>query len=172
MIYKNVKLVAAILLILFILSSVSISIPAITNKAYSNNPQNTQVTVNIASQVAESTLTYYGKQHQYDIQQPHFIFDHLDQKILSYLFPLIPEGYIVISASYDLRPVLAYSFSSEIPEDNDVTHPFFSLLRSDIQTRLNHKQNQPSHTNTYTRSLWNQKIKDQLYIWILHYIGL
>ncbi|MFO8078474.1 MAG: C10 family peptidase [Thermoplasmatota archaeon] len=162
MIYKNVKLVAVILLIFFILSSVSISIQAITNKAYSPTPQNAQVTVNIASQVAQSTLTYYGKQNQYDLQQPHFIYDYLDQKIFSYLFPLTPEGYIVVSASYDIKPVLAYSFSGEIPEDNDISHPFFSLLRNDIQTRLNHKQHHPSQTNTYTTSLWNQKIKESI----------
>lgn len=51
---------------------------------------------------------------------------------LFYCFDLSPQGYIIISASKKITPVVAFSFLNNINKEG----PFFSLLNTDIDLRL------------------------------------
>jgi hypothetical protein len=51
--------------------------------------------------------------------------------VLAYAFDLEPEGYIVISASTSLPPVVAYSYESGFGEPDDA-NPLFRLVKTDL----------------------------------------
>ena len=63
-------------------------------------------------------------------------------KTLFYVYNLIPQGYIVVSGSYNLPPVIAYSFTSNFFIYNDA-NPLYSMLFSDITLRLENIQKLP-----------------------------
>jgi hypothetical protein len=54
---------------------------------------------------------------------------------LFHVYNLNPQGYIVVSGSYDLPPIITYSFTSNFFVYND-TNPLYSMLFSDITFRL------------------------------------
>jgi hypothetical protein len=63
-------------------------------------------------------------------------------KTLFYIYNLSPQGYIVVSGSYNLPPVIAYSFTSNFFTFNDA-NPLYSMLFSDITLRLENIQKLP-----------------------------
>ncbi len=64
-------------------------------------------------------------------------FSHPDQN-LAWIAHLQPQGFVLISASRDLRPVLAYSFESPWYIGGMEFEIFTTLLRKDLSLRLQH----------------------------------
>lgn len=61
---------------------------------------------------------------------------------LFYIYNLNPQGYMVVSSSYDLPPIIAYSFTSNFSIYNN-ENPLYSMLFSDITLRFQNIQNLP-----------------------------
>ena len=63
-------------------------------------------------------------------------------ELLFYVFNLNPQGYLVVSASYALPPVIAYSFTSNFQGGTD-ENPLYDMLCADITLRLENIQKLP-----------------------------
>lgn len=57
-------------------------------------------------------------------------------KILSYIFNLLPKGYIAISADTDITPVIAYSFRNNFSPEDNKENIIYHILKKDMQLRL------------------------------------
>jgi hypothetical protein len=91
------------------------------------------VTRQQASQVAEFQLSWSGRQTNYSIVSCREIIKY--GLILAYAFDLYPAGYVVISASTGLRPVIAYSFESNFGE-LESANPLFEIIAADLPRRF------------------------------------
>lgn len=61
-----------------------------------------------------------------------------ETRTLAYCIDLAPRGYVVISASRDLPPVVAYSLTSDAGRDLSPGNPLADLLRWDLGLRMDH----------------------------------
>lgn len=58
-----------------------------------------------------------------------------DGTLLAYVADLEPQGFVVLSADADMEPVVAYSFLSSFPGDQDKKHPLYRMVREDMRRR-------------------------------------
>jgi hypothetical protein len=91
------------------------------------------ITINIAAQVAKAKLQDLDKT-DFTIVESKEIINEVG-KSLCFIFSLNPNGYIVIPASYDLPPVIAYSFTSNFQNYAD-ENPLYDMLYADLTLRL------------------------------------
>jgi len=86
-----------------------------------------------AQKAAELRLThpYFGK--DFTIKNTRIAKN--DSVPFAYIFDLTPEGFIIISGSYLLPPVIAYSTESTFGDLNN-NNPLYVLISSDISGRL------------------------------------
>jgi len=87
----------------------------------------------IAIQVALATLSELGKT-EFSLTEPLQIKNE-KQEPLFYVFTLQPQGYLIVTGSYDLPPVIAYSFLNNYKEDTNI-NPLYDLLYADLTLRL------------------------------------
>lgn len=59
-----------------------------------------------------------------------------DGTVLSYIAELGPCGFIATSADTNLTPIVAYSFKSSFPADEDKKNPLYRLLKEDMKLRV------------------------------------
>jgi len=85
--------------------------------------------------IAEQFLFKKEKQIDYIIQWGEPLLDTTNDVHLGYVFYLFPIGYIIVSSSKMIQPVIAYSFTSSAPMDNQF-NPLQSLLTVDISSQL------------------------------------
>lgn len=78
-----------------------------------------------------------------------------DGILLAYIYPLEPQGYIVISGFDDLPPVIAYSLESGYPA-SETDNPLANLLRVDLPKRLQAIELLPEAQRTQIMKAWNQ----------------
>ena len=83
-----------------------------------------------------------------------------DGILLAYIYPLEPQGYIVISAQSDLPPVLAYSLESDYL-DSEIDNPLANLLRKDLSNRMQNIAMQSQAEKAIIVKAWNQPAASQ-----------
>ena len=88
----------------------------------------------LATQVANMHLIIYDKD-DFQIDNLFELKDN-DGKILSYVFNLMPKGYIAISTDTDITPVIAYSFRNNFSPEDIIQNIFYQMLKKDMQLRL------------------------------------
>jgi hypothetical protein len=74
-------------------------------------------------------------------------------QLLAWVVDLEPTGYVVVSATSSLPPVVAYSFESAfgvMQPDN----PLFSFLRADLSKRLNYTRTSGKHYAEKNKLFW------------------
>jgi hypothetical protein len=79
---------------------------------------------------------------------------------LFYVFYLNPQGYLVVSASYDLPPVIAYSFTSNFQDETDA-NPLYDMLYADITLRLENIQKLPEKMIQERHILWDAYLHEK-----------
>jgi len=155
--YNNKKIFSiSLCIILLVISTFSIQIHASSYKISFDKEENIFIFESDAWAAAEYMLYYHGKNNDYSIHSMQKVENKNENQILSYLFHLSPEGYILISPSYYCKPIIAYSFTSNAPMDT-YDNPFYAMLSSDIILQLNQimqlteplKQNYLSEWSTY-----------------------
>ena len=77
---------------------------------------------------------------------------------LFYVFDISPQGYLVVSASYDLPPVIAYSFTSNF-QDGTHANPLYDMLCADITLRLENIQKLPEKIIQERHSEWDSYVE-------------
>jgi hypothetical protein len=83
-----------------------------------------------------------------------------DGSPLFFLFLLNPRGYLVISGSYDLPPVIAYSFTSTYPTTPQST-PLSEMLSNDLELRLQNIDHLPEEMIQQRHAEWDTYLEGQ-----------
>jgi hypothetical protein len=78
---------------------------------------------------------------------------------LFYVFNLNPHGYLVVSASCDLPPVIAYSFTSNFQDGTDA-NLLYDLLCADITLRLENIQKLPEKIIQERHLQWDSFVEE------------
>lgn len=74
--------------------------------------------------------------------------------LLYYVIDLNPQGYVVVSGSYDLPPVIAYSFTNNFQEPNS-PNVFSEIITADLTLRLENIQNLPQSLIQERHKSWD-----------------
>jgi hypothetical protein len=101
------------------------------------------ITMDIATRVATAKLQELNKR-DFSITEKTQISNEKGEPLF-YVFNLNPPGYLIITGSYDLPPVIAYSFTSNF-QANTEDGPLFDLLYADLTLRLQYIQYIPGRT--------------------------
>ena len=110
------------------------------------------ITTREAVLVADQQLNKLGKALNFSLQGCREI--KKDDLTLAYAFDLEPGGYIVVSASTGLTPVIAYSFESHFGELNQA-NPLFELVTADLLRRMNFQASSDNPCLAENENLWN-----------------
>ncbi|MBN2379798.1 C10 family peptidase [candidate division WOR-3 bacterium] len=68
--------------------------------------------------------------------QPESLYDETGETLLAYVFPLEPEGFVVVTADDALVPVIAYSEHCAFPWEENSENILLNMLRQDLSLRL------------------------------------
>ena len=123
---------STILLLLFI--SIIPQTPG--NTDINNEKQDFFVTESMAIEVVYQKISALHKDNIITITTPPQLINN-DKSIFGYLYTLQPKGYMVVSASKELPPIIAYSFQSELELPLPTNNQFFQLLKYDLTLRQN-----------------------------------
>jgi hypothetical protein len=139
---------------IIILISVSI-IPQIPCKTiFTIEEQSSFVTESTAIHIANQTLCALHKESPFTIKTPAQIINNNNQ-ICGYIYSLQPQGYIVVSSSKELPPIIAYSFQSEFELPLPSNNQFFQLLQYDLTLRFNAIDNLPPQIIQERQQEWD-----------------
>ncbi len=126
------------------------------NGAEINANKDTEITSDIAIRVATVKLHELCKQ-DFTIAEITKITDEKGKQLF-YACDLDPQGYLIVSGSYDLPPIIAYSFTSSLQGNTEVS-PLFDLLYADVTLRLQTLQNLPQETLELRHHEWDLYMK-------------
>lgn len=104
-----------------------------SNETKSNSYDNPTITIDVAKKVASMKIQELNK-NDFTILTSTEV-DTDDEEPLFYIFHLYPKGYLVVSASYNLPPVIAYSFTSDFLNQFE-ENPLYDMLYGDLTLRL------------------------------------
>jgi hypothetical protein len=106
---------------------------------------------------ANNQLVKLGKQTGFTLKEGREIIK--DGLILAYAFDLHPAGYIVVTASTGLSPVIAYSFKSNFG-NMDQNNPLYELLKADLSNRIAYSNTPGNFYKSKNESLWESILKN------------
>ena len=75
--------------------------------------------------------------------------------VLAYITELEPRGFIATSADTDIAPIIAYSFRTTFPADNDIKNPLYRMLKADMKLRAGALAEYEQFDTAENRKLWN-----------------
>ena len=78
-----------------------------------------------------------------------------DGTVLAYITELEPRGFIATSADTDITPIIAYSFKTSFPADNDSKNPLCRMLKTDMKLRARALAEDEQINTAENRKLWN-----------------
>lgn len=114
--------------------------------------------INNATQVVHAKLNELHKT-SFSIAHSNEIINN-EKTLLCYVFDLDPQGYLVVSGSYDLPPVIAYSFTSNFP-NADCSNPLSDMLTNDLTLRLKSISYLPEKVIQERHNEWNIYLAEQ-----------
>jgi len=118
---------------------------------------NDMIGIGIATRIASAKLDNLNK-IDFSITESTAITNDKG-KPLFYVFDLTPQGYLVVSASYYLPPVIAYSFTSNF-QNGINENPLYDLLFADITLRLENVQKLPEKIIQERRLHWDSYVEE------------
>jgi len=78
-----------------------------------------------------------------------------DGAVLAYIVELKPRGFVAASTDTDITPIIAYSFSTYFPADNDKNNPLYRMLKGDMKLRLKALAEYEQFKTMENNNLWN-----------------
>ncbi len=140
--------------LILLLTSVII-IPGLNEKTEIHyNFNQSDIDIDSALKVANMKLFELGKSDMFYIKNSQEI-NGYNKKILFFLFNLYPQGFIIVSGDSSLPPVLYYSFTSSIFDNNFNDNILVDILKSDIELRLKNIENLPLDIIQNRQNQWN-----------------
>jgi len=78
-----------------------------------------------------------------------------DGMVLAYITKLQPRGFIATSADTQITPIIAYSFRTTFPADNDIKNPLYRMLKADMKLRAAALAEYEQINTAENQQLWN-----------------
>jgi hypothetical protein len=128
----------------------------IMNGAQITGNKNQGITIDIATRVATAKLFELNKINFFIAESKQITNEQGEP--LFYVFDLNSPGYLIVTGSYDLPPVIAYSFTSNFQTNID-GNPLFDLLYADLTLRLQYIQLVAEKTLEERHLQWDSYIK-------------
>ncbi len=150
--YKTKKSLA--LIIVIFLLSVSLFSNIYDVRALFFQVEEDQIDIFSANNVANKKLIQLGR--------TNYVITNTDEvcntegKILFYVFHLMPQGYIIISAYRNLPPVIAYSFYSSFEDEISENSILKDIIIADIELRLANIPRLPDELIERRTDYWNK----------------
>lgn len=111
------------------------------------------VSMEKARLVATTAISLYSGNDQVGHRvQKMTLYHDSDNLPLFYFSDLYPRGYLMISARYDLPPLIAYSFNDQADEDGRL----INFVRSDLSLRVKNSQELPENMIQNRRKIWEK----------------
>ena len=157
--YKNKiykKGIVFAVIVLFLGASVVSSINV--NETFNSHLNQNHIGLDSAVKVADAKLIQLDKSDFSIINSVETTDD--DGTILFYVFNLQPQGYIVVSADYNLPPIIAYSFTNNFGSV-DADNVLLQMLTTDIMLRLENIQIVSDDIIENRMALWNSILNDE-----------
>lgn len=117
------------------------------------------ITLSEATQIGESMLASHGKKNTHSLLAAKKIMDSSNDNLLAYQFPLLPTGYIIVTNSKDLPPILAYSFTNNPCNDGSSSNPFLSFIQHDLQNRYFYLEMISLEIKQHHQRQWHQLLR-------------
>ena len=95
------------------------------------------------------------KQLVYKIDKIHDLKTQETNEIIAYVVSLTPTGFIVLSSSRDVDPIIAYSFSHVWNSDTTKSNILFQILSNDLTNRLKYQSTIPKDRIETSNTLWD-----------------
>jgi hypothetical protein len=133
-------------------------VPTLGNSINGKSERSREIDTSTALRVAYAALSTFHKT-DFTIQDSTVIFSNQGIR-LYYIFSLNPQGYLVISASYDLPPVIAYSFTNNFQDPNE-PNILSELLTTDLTVRLGDIHNLPASMIQNRHLVWDSYLQNQ-----------
>jgi hypothetical protein len=111
----------------------------------------------LAAGVARGQIQRCGSAAAFTLSTIRPVPDPADGTVLYYCCDLAPQGYVVVSATRDLPPVVAYSFTGNAGSESDVDNPLHALLRADLHNRRVHLTELPAEVLQQRHAGWAQR---------------
>ncbi len=127
--------------------------------SHENHTEYSIVTKQTARVVAQSKLLELHKNYQYMIQDIQTVYSPDSEQVLAYFVTLSPYGYIIVSSSYVLRPVIGYSFTSPTTENAAQRNTFMGFLCADLLLRLQHHDTVPKNIKDAYQKEWQKLVQ-------------
>jgi len=132
-----------------------------SNETFADSFYDTRVEIESAFSVADAKLLELNKLDYFSIGDSNEKYKNDDGNMLFYIFNLQPQGYIVVTADYNLPPVVAYSFTSGCQSDSVEDNMLIELLKTDIELRFNNIENIPESILEERNLLWDGLLNDK-----------
>ncbi|HNQ22950.1 MAG TPA: C10 family peptidase [Phycisphaerae bacterium] len=115
----------------------AVSTPAVpaTNDVF---PDGSRIDLAQATRVANNHLRSFATSGIFTLGEGTPVTEASRGEPLYYRFDVQPHGYIVVCASAELPPVIAYSFTTDFDAEREAGDPLTDLLRWDVRSRLDH----------------------------------
>ena len=117
------------------------------------------IRIDVATQIAYATLDELHK-NSFSIAKSVVQMNNMGDPLF-YVFDLTPQGYLVVSASYDLPPVIAYSFSCDFKYGTP-KNPLCEMLIADITARLGNLEKLPIRIVQERHLQWDSYIQNNV----------
>ncbi|DAC72671.1 MAG TPA: hypothetical protein DSN98_04110 [Thermoplasmata archaeon] len=147
------KISAFIVIGLFIVAGI---IPVMNaGEIGTNGEANDSIGLEVAIKVTNAKLQDLHK-IDYSIKDTIKITDEKGEPLF-YVLNLNPQGYLIVTTSYNLPPVIAYSFTSGFNDAADA-NPLYDMLCADINLRLDNIQLVPGKIIEERHLMWDSYI--------------
>lgn len=113
------------------------------------------VSIEDATGLASNWITFCDQDNSHKISTNQVLLDDKGS-LLAHCFDLLPRGYIIIPARYELPPVIAYSFTGSYQHPNSENNPLEEILVDDLSARINHIDNMFEDEIYLNQQKWNE----------------
>ncbi len=114
-----------------------------------------EIQTTTATKVVQNLLNAHSLSRSIEKVQ---VLKHQNQP-LGYCFMLHPKGYTIISANKNIRPVIAYSFQSDITQL--INNPLISVIKQDLENRTKALEFYTEQQKSMNREEWDQNLTQQ-----------
>ncbi len=112
-----------------------------------------QISYSSAQKLASNWVLTHNH-YDYQLLGQHKIYDD-DGKLLAYRHDLHPQGYIIVTNSMELPPVIAYSFTSDYTDQEQEINPLHEILIADLKSRFEHLLLMDESLKDQHHEMWN-----------------
>jgi len=151
------KIGTIVILVFFVLQASLFTVSGLPDRQQTSNKE--PIAASVAYQIVQAKLQEL-KKTMYTIEPPTFLMNN-ENTILGFIFALVPQGYMVVTAWNDLPPVIAYSFTSSAREEPGSVNIFQQLLIADLNLRLQNVASLPSSLLETRHQEWTMLLKDK-----------